>query len=80
MDDARRLMLRHFPDLRRYHADYVTGSDAPAVVEILDQELAKINDTNLETHPMQASQSLAKKLLKIPIVMRLHAGRSQQSG
>jgi hypothetical protein len=53
-------MLRHFPFLRRYYQGYVAGYDIPALAASLAEELAKINDISVVTHPLQiAWQSLS---------------------
>lgn len=59
------ILLHHLQEMRKlfisqvetnltgYFASQVAGFDIPALKETLHSEIAKINDPNIETHPLQ---------------------------
>ena len=57
-------MLSHQGEIERYFAAYVLHHDVPALIETLNEELAKINDTNLDSNPMQVTLKALSKIVE----------------
>lgn len=57
-------MLSHQGDIERYFAAYVLHHDIPALIETLNEELAKINDPSLDSNPMQVTLKALSKIVE----------------
>ena len=57
-------MLSHQGEIESYFAAYVLHHDVPALIETLHEELAKINDTNLDSNPMQVTLKALSKIVE----------------
>ena len=56
-----RALIHKEENLRDFFAAYVTGFDSSALQETLSEEVAKINDPNIDTNPLQlALQSFSQ--------------------
>ena len=51
--DMRRLIVDNKEMILDYFLKYVMGFDVPEALEVLRDEVGKVNDTSIDTHPMQ---------------------------